>query len=209
MSVRELFTFPNPVNEKAARSVAGGVVVLALLTLITQWWWLAALLALGFALRVAGGPRYSPLGRLAVHVIAPRFGAARLVPGPPKRFAQTVGLVFSGVAAIAALGFGATTLCLGPARRPRRLRTARVRTWVLRRLLGLRSPHAPRRHPRGDLRGLQRHPPPSEGSPTRLTSTQLQRRLMPNRSRASDVDIGGRCIVVASSAARATSSEFC
>ncbi|MFC7486198.1 DUF4395 domain-containing protein [Knoellia sp. CPCC 206453] len=109
MSARELLTFPNPVNEKAARSVAGGVVVLALLTLLTQWWWLAALLAVGFALRVAGGPRYSPLGRLAVHVIAPRFGEARLVPGPPKRFAQTVGLLFSGVAVIAALGFGATT----------------------------------------------------------------------------------------------------
>ncbi|EAP97065.1 major facilitator superfamily permease [Janibacter sp. HTCC2649] len=109
MSVRELLTFPNPVNEKAARSVAGGVVVLSLLTLVTQWWWLAALLALGFALRVAGGPRYSPLGRLAVHVIAPRFGEARLVPGPPKRFAQTVGLLFSGGAAIA-LAAGATTL---------------------------------------------------------------------------------------------------
>lgn len=110
MSVRELLTFPNPVNEKAARSVAGGVVVLAGLTLVTQWWWLAALLAAGFALRVAGGPRYSPLGRLAVHVVAPRFGSPRLVPGPPKRFAQAVGLVTSAAAAVAALGFGATTV---------------------------------------------------------------------------------------------------
>ncbi|MEO5745012.1 MAG: DUF4395 domain-containing protein [Terracoccus sp.] len=109
MPLREFLTFPNPVNEKAARSVAGGVVVLSLLTLLTQWWLLAALLALGFALRVAGGPRYSPLGRLAVHVIAPRFGEARLVPGPPKRFAQTVGLLFSGGAAIA-LATGSTTV---------------------------------------------------------------------------------------------------
>lgn len=110
MSVREVLSFPNPVNEKAARAVAGGVVVLSLLTLLTQWWWLAALIAVGFALRVAAGPRFSPLGRLAVHVIAPQFGAPRLVPGPPKRFAQTVGLLTSGVAAVAALGFGATTL---------------------------------------------------------------------------------------------------
>ena len=110
MSVRELLTFPNPVNEKAARSVAGGVVVLAGLTLVTQWWWLAALLAAGIALRVEGGPRYSPLGRLAVHVVAPRFGSPRLVPGPPKRFAQAVGLVTSAAAAVAALGFGATTV---------------------------------------------------------------------------------------------------
>ena len=109
MPAREFFTFPNPVNEKAARSVAGGVVVLALLAALTQWWWLATLLAVGFALRVAGGPRYSPLGRLAVHVIAPRLGAARLVPGPPKRFAQTIGLLFSGAAAVA-LAAGATTV---------------------------------------------------------------------------------------------------
>ncbi|MFC7491132.1 MULTISPECIES: DUF4395 domain-containing protein [unclassified Knoellia] len=103
----ELLTFPNPVNEKAARSVAGGVVVLSVLTLVTQWWWLGALLAVGFALRVAGGPRYSPLGRLAVHVIAPRLGEPRLVPGPPKRFAQTVGLLFSAGAAVA-LALGTT-----------------------------------------------------------------------------------------------------
>ena len=69
MRVREFLSFPNPVNEKAARSVAGGVVVLSALTLLTQWWWLAALLAVGFALRVAGGPRYSPLGRLAVQLV--------------------------------------------------------------------------------------------------------------------------------------------
>lgn len=110
MSVREVLTFPNPVNEKAARVVAGGVVVLSALTLATQWWWLSVVLTLGFALRVAAGPRFSPLGRLAVHVIAPRFGEARLVPGPPKRFAQTIGLLTSGAAAVAALAFGATTV---------------------------------------------------------------------------------------------------
>src|SRR5690349_22675848 len=106
MSVREVLTFPNPFNEKAARSVAAGDVVLATVTLVTQWWWLGALLAAGFALSVAAGPRFSPLGRLAVHVVAPRFGEARLVPGPPKRFAQAVGLATSGAAAVAALAFG-------------------------------------------------------------------------------------------------------
>ncbi len=110
MPLPELLTFPNPVNETAARVVAGGVVVLGGLTLLTQQWWLAALVAVGFALRVAAGPRFSPLGRLAVHLVAPRFGAPRLVPGPPKRFAQAVGLVVSGNAAVAALAFGATGL---------------------------------------------------------------------------------------------------
>lgn len=108
MPLPQVLTFPNPVNEKAARVVAGGVVVLGVLTLVTQQWVLTALLAVGFALRVAAGPRFSPLGRVAVHLVAPRLGAPRLVPGPPKRFAQAVGLVVSTGAAVAALGFGAT-----------------------------------------------------------------------------------------------------
>src|SRR6478609_2154788 len=89
-SVRNAFGFPAVVNEKAARVVAGGVV------LITA----SALLAIGFALRVAAGPRYSPLGQLATKVVAPRLGAPKLVAGPPKRFAQTVGLVFTLAATV-------------------------------------------------------------------------------------------------------------
>jgi len=40
------------------------------------------------------------MGQLATRVIAPRIANARLVPGPPKRFAQTVGLVFSVTALV-------------------------------------------------------------------------------------------------------------
>ena len=99
--LRDAFGFPAVVNEKAARVVAGGVVLITATALLTGWLWLSAVLAVGFALRVAAGPRYSPLGQLATKVVAPRFGAARLVPGPPKRFAQAVGLVFT----VAASGF--------------------------------------------------------------------------------------------------------
>jgi hypothetical protein len=96
-----VFDFPNPVNEKAARSVAGGVVLLCLLTLVLSWavghqaLWLSAVLTYGFLARVASGPRFSPLGRLATEFVAPRLGAPRPVPGPPKRFAQGMGLVMS------------------------------------------------------------------------------------------------------------------
>ncbi|HYN66206.1 MAG TPA: DUF4395 domain-containing protein [Ornithinibacter sp.] len=100
-SVRDAFGFPAVVNEKAARVVAGGVVLVTATALLTGWLWLSAVLAVGFALRVAAGPRFSPLGQLAVKVVAPRLGAARPVPGPPKRFAQSVGLVFT----VAASGF--------------------------------------------------------------------------------------------------------
>lgn len=105
-SVTSLIGFPAVVNEKAARVVAAGVVTIAGAALATGWLWLSALLAVGFALRVASGPRLSPLGRLASSVVAPRLGAPRMVPGAPKRFAQGVGLAFT-VAATAALALGA------------------------------------------------------------------------------------------------------
>jgi hypothetical protein len=102
-ALRRAFEFPNPVNEYAARSTAGIVVVLSLvalaLGLLSGWGWPLWVVALGFWLRVAGGPRYSPAGRLAVHVIVPLLGKRRLVPGPPKRFAQTIGAVLSTAAA--------------------------------------------------------------------------------------------------------------
>lgn len=106
------FSFPNPVNDDAARVVAAGVAVLALTTLATGWLWLIVLLALGFAARVLSGPRFSLLGRLATQVIAPRLGPAKLVPGPPKRFAQAIGLTLTTVAAVSGLVFGLTGLAL-------------------------------------------------------------------------------------------------
>lgn len=106
--LRAAFEFPNPVNEYAARVTAGLVIVLAVAAIVVNQWWLYGVLAVGFALRVAGGPRYSPFGRLAVHVIVPKVvKKTKLVPGPPKRFAQTLGLVFSGTAlALSLLGLG-------------------------------------------------------------------------------------------------------
>jgi hypothetical protein len=105
-SVRNAFGFPAVVNEKAARVVAGGVVLITATALLTGWLWLSAVLAIGFALRVAAGPRYSPLGQLATKVVAPRLGEPKLVAGPPKRFAQAVGLVFT---LFALAGFGLPT----------------------------------------------------------------------------------------------------
>lgn len=96
--VRTAFEFPAIVNEKAARAVAGLVVLVAAVALLTGWLWLSAVLSVGFALRVASGPRFDPFGQLATKVIAPRLGEPVMVPGPPKRFAQAVGLVLTLVA---------------------------------------------------------------------------------------------------------------
>lgn len=105
-ATKQLFAFPNPVNETAARVVAGGVVALSTLTLVTRWWLLLIVLALGFIARVASGPRFSPLGLLATKVVAPRL-PSRLVPGPPKRFAQAIGATVTTLAAVLHFGFGA------------------------------------------------------------------------------------------------------
>lgn len=105
-----VFTFPNPVNEVAARTVAAGVVVMSVAAIATGWRWLLLVLLYGFAARVATGPRLSPLGLLATRVIVPRLPfAERPVPGPPKRFAQGMGLAFSLVATLLALMFDAPT----------------------------------------------------------------------------------------------------
>jgi hypothetical protein len=110
VSLRELFSFPNPVNEVSARLVAAGVVVLAVTAIAAEQPWLLAVLAYGFVARVATGPTLSPLGQVVTKVVTPRLGLEpRYAPGPAKRFAQGVGAVFSVTAAVLALGLGQET----------------------------------------------------------------------------------------------------
>src|SRR5690242_18572863 len=107
--MNRLFSFPNPVNEKAARVVAGVVLLTALVILATGAYWLLVPLAYGFWARVLTGPTLSPLGWTAQNVIAPRLGAKRPTPGPPKRFAQGMGAAMSTAALILALVVGSHT----------------------------------------------------------------------------------------------------
>ncbi len=110
----ELFSFPNPVNEVSARLVAGGVVLMGLACLVFRQPWLMVVLALGFLLRVAAGPRFDPLGLLVTRVITPRLPVAeRLTPGPPKRFAQAIGAAFTVSASVLFYGFGLSGVAYG------------------------------------------------------------------------------------------------
>ena len=103
-----LFSFPNPVNEVSARLVAGGVVLMSVAALAFQLEWLVVIIALGFISRVATGPTLSVLGQLVTRIITPRLPvAAKPVAGPPKRFAQGIGVVFSVVSALLLLVFNA------------------------------------------------------------------------------------------------------
>jgi len=99
--MRSLWSFPNPVNDRAARTVAAGVVLMALAYAVTGWLPILVALAYGFVARTLTGPTLSPLGQLATRVVVPRLGLEPvLVPGPPKRFAQGIGAVVS----VSALG---------------------------------------------------------------------------------------------------------
>jgi hypothetical protein len=145
--VSRLFAFPNPVNENAARVVAGVVLVTVLVILATGAYWLLIPLTYGFWARVLTGPTLSPLGWTAQNVVAPRLGDKKPVPGPPKRFAQGMGAVMATAALVLALILGDHT-----ARRPgagpvRDRRRPRVDLRDLPRVPGVRPADADRAHP--------------------------------------------------------------
>jgi hypothetical protein len=109
-------SFPDPVNEVSARLVAAGVVVMGVTAIALDSKWLVVPLAYGFVARVLAGPTFSPLGQLATRVITPALPfAPRPVPGPPKRFAQGIGAVFSTVVLVLTLtgNWGAAQVALG------------------------------------------------------------------------------------------------
>ena len=94
-------------NDAAARTVALGVWTMAVIALVANTPWLLIPLTYGFVARVAAGPKISPLGQFAVRVMAPRLTKwQKSVPGPPKRFAQAMGLAFTGAATIVWLSAG-------------------------------------------------------------------------------------------------------
>ena len=152
--VGAIFSFPNPVNEVSARLVAAGVVVMCVLTIALNLKWATAVIAYGFVARVLTGPSLSPLGQLMTRVVTPRLPAARPVAGPPKRFAQGIGVAFSVAALVLTiLGFwGAAQIVLGL-----HSRFPRVRLRPVPRMQGLRRAHAVRRGARRGLREVQQH----------------------------------------------------
>lgn len=106
--MKRIFSFPDPVNEVAARTVAAFVVVMAL-AVIGGWRWVLFPLAFGFIARVLTGPTLSPIGQLATRVIVPRLPfAERPTPGLPKRFAQGMETTMATAALVAQFVFDAS-----------------------------------------------------------------------------------------------------
>lgn len=107
--------FPSVVDGVTVRLVAAVVLVVGTVALVTGWWQMYAVLAADFILRAAFGPRLSPLARLVLRFVRPRVAAApRPTPGPPKRFAATIGAVLTSTAATTGM-VAATTGSTGAA----------------------------------------------------------------------------------------------
>jgi hypothetical protein len=105
-----VFSFPNPVDEHAARTVAGGVLLLSVAALALRQPLILIPLAYGFWARVLTGPRLSPLGLIATRLVAPSLPRPpKPVAGPPKRFAQAMGATLSTTALVLWYGFGLST----------------------------------------------------------------------------------------------------
>jgi Domain of unknown function (DUF4395) len=104
MRMSKRFPFPNPANETSARLVAAGVVLMSAFFLLTNSTLVLVALTYGFAARVAAGPTFSPLALFVTRVVTPKLNFNhKFVPGPPKRFAQTIGLTFAATALILTL----------------------------------------------------------------------------------------------------------
>ncbi len=90
-------TLLDPRGPRFAAAVTSAVLVLVL---IFSAGWLALAQAVVFAV-AALAPRYSPYGLIYRVLLAPRLPRpGELEPAAPVRFAQAVGLVFTGVAAV-------------------------------------------------------------------------------------------------------------
>ena len=135
---------------------------MCLATMVFDQPWILIPLTYGFWAHVLTGPTLSPLGQLATRVVAPRLPVEpKLVPGPPKRFAQAVGVLFSTTSLVLWFGFGehtASFVVLG-------LLTCAAFLEAPLGLPGLQDVRVAdegRRHPRVGLPGVQRPlaPPP-------------------------------------------------
>lgn len=105
--LQRFFSFPDPVNEVAVRVTAAGVASMALMAVALRRPEPLIVLTYGFVARAAAGPRISPLALLSTRVITPRLGLSpRLVPGPPKRFAQALGATVSALTLVSYYALG-------------------------------------------------------------------------------------------------------
>jgi hypothetical protein len=91
VSHRPLFAFPDRLTAVTVRLVAGGVSLAIVTACLLKLGWALPLLALGFALRVAAGPRLSLLARMAIMATRLLRLPTQTTAGAPKQLAAAIG----------------------------------------------------------------------------------------------------------------------
>ena len=102
------------IDSRAPRFNQATIGLLAVLAVVTGWWWLLALLSLQLVVGLTFGRRYCLPCLAYFELVQPRFGEGPLEDSRPPRFANVVGAVFLGAAAVTwAAGFGTVGAVLG------------------------------------------------------------------------------------------------
>jgi hypothetical protein len=102
------------IDSRAPRFNQATIGLLSLLAVVAGWWWLLALLALQLGVGLTFGRRYCLPCLAYFELVQPRFGEGPLEDSRPPRFANMVGAVVLGAAALTwAAGFAATGIVLG------------------------------------------------------------------------------------------------
>lgn len=88
--------YPDVVNENVTRIVASTVVFLGVFAILFPNLYLLGFLLLGFTLRLSYGPKFEPFAFFTSRYLVPWLGVSFVATaGPPKRFAQLIGFIFS------------------------------------------------------------------------------------------------------------------
>ncbi|TGK77958.1 DUF4395 domain-containing protein [Leptospira montravelensis] len=88
--------YPDVVNENVTRIVASSVVFFGVLAILFPNAYVLGFLVFGFALRLSYGPKFEPFAFFTSRYLVPWLGISFVsAAGPPKRFAQLIGFLFS------------------------------------------------------------------------------------------------------------------
>ncbi|PJZ44357.1 DUF4395 domain-containing protein [Leptospira brenneri] len=91
--------YPDVVNENVTRIVASTVVFLGVFAILFPNPYVLAFLFAGFTLRLSYGPKFEPFAFFTSRYLVPWLGISFVATaGPPKRFAQLIGFLFSAAA---------------------------------------------------------------------------------------------------------------
>jgi Domain of unknown function (DUF4395) len=114
MRVADPYRDLDVIDSRAPRFNQATIGLLSVVALVAGWWWLLGLLALQLVVGLTFGRRYCLPCLAYFELVQPRFGEGPLEDSRPPRFANMVGAVFLGSAAITwAVGLTAHGMVLG------------------------------------------------------------------------------------------------